>query len=147
MIYQEVQRFSVSLLLGIGLFVIVLAGFIVAFAVKADRLMTFVMISVTFIPICALYLLFRLETRVSARELAIRLFPMPERRILKSDIASTEVIQYRPIQDFGGWGLRHGRGGKIYSARGNWAVKLNLRSGSTVYVGTGRPDDLSRSLC
>lgn len=146
MIYEEVQRFSLSLLLGIGSFVILMAGIVAVFAVRADRLATFAMIAATLIPICALYFMFRLETRVSASDVTVRLFPLPERRIRRSDITQADIIEYRPLRDFGGWGIRYGRGGKIYNARGNRAVKLTLTSRDIVYVGTERPEDLMRGL-
>jgi hypothetical protein len=146
MIYEEVQRFSLSLLLGIGLFVIVLAGIVAVFAVKTDRLTTFAMITATLLPIFALYFLFRLETRVSANELTVRLFPMASRSIPKSEISTSAVVQYRALRDFGGWGIRYGRGGKMYNARGNQAVKLALKSGETVYIGTERPAELLKAL-
>jgi hypothetical protein len=146
MIYEEAQRFSVSLLLAIGLFVVGLAGVIALLAAKSDRLTTFALIAATLVPICALFLLFRLDTRVSADGVAVRLFPFSERVIPRSEIASADIVQYSALRDFGGWGIRYGRGGKIYNARGDKAVKLTLVSGDIVYVGTERPDDLLRSL-
>ena len=70
------------------------------------------------------------------------------RRIMPVDaIASVEVVQYHPIRDYGGWGLRFGRDGeRIYNARGDRGVRLRLRDGSRLLIGSQRPDDLALAI-
>ena len=58
------------------------------------------------------------------------------------DIKSHEVIQYRPILDYGGWGIRYGRGGKAYNVQGNMGLFLTLKSGKTLLIGTQDPETL-----
>ena len=62
------------------------------------------------------------------------------------DIQSVEVIEYSPLRDFGGWGVRYGLSGKMYNARGNQAVRLELRSSGVVHVGSSRPEELAAAL-
>ena len=46
--------------------------------------------------------------------------------------AATDVVQYRPIVDYGGWGIRSGRDGeRVLNARGNRGVRLELADGSS----------------
>lgn len=68
------------------------------------------------------------------------------RRIPLSDIQSTEVIDHDPARDYGGYGIRFTREGKAYIAGGGLGVKLILKNGDKVIVGSRRPDDLISAL-
>jgi len=70
----------------------------------------------------------------------------PERTIAWSQIKSLETITYRPIKDFGGWGVRWAARGIVYSARGKRGVRMVLASGERVLVGSQRADDLARAI-
>jgi len=70
----------------------------------------------------------------------------PERTIPWDQIRSVETRTYRPIRDFGGWGVRWAARGIVYHARGNRGVRLVLASGERVLVGSQRPDELARAI-
>src|ERR1019366_4213193 len=95
----------------------------------------------------------------------------PERTIPWDQIRSVETRPYRPIRDFGGYGVRwaargivyHARGnrgarrgrasggrgaarGIVYHARGNRGARLVLASGERVLIGSQRADDLARAI-
>jgi hypothetical protein len=70
----------------------------------------------------------------------------PERTIPWDQIRSVETRTYRPIRDFGGWGVRWAARGIVYHARGNRGVRLVLASGERVLIGSQRPDDLARAI-
>ena len=70
----------------------------------------------------------------------------PERTIPWDQIRSVETRTYRPIKDFGGWGVRWAARGIVYHARGNRGVRLVLASGERVMIGSQRPDDLARAI-
>src|SRR5687768_1766869 len=59
-----------------------------------------------------LFLLFHMDTIVTDQELIIRFAPIINRRIPLSSIEKVEARQYRPLWDYGGWGIRWGTGGK-----------------------------------
>ncbi|MEM7506497.1 MAG: hypothetical protein AAF415_07105 [Pseudomonadota bacterium] len=94
----------------------------------------------------AMLLAMKMQTRVTEDAVEISLFFVLERRIALGEIASVEAVEYRPLQDFGGWGLRFGAGGKAYSVSGNQGVRLTLQNGEAVTVGSQRPDELSRAI-
>ena len=71
----------------------------------------------------------------------------PERTIAWSDIRGVEALTYRPIKDFGGWGVRWATArGIVYNARGKRGVRMVLASGERVLVGSQRADELARAI-
>jgi len=52
------------------------------------------------------------------------------------DICNVEAVTYRPIRDYGGWGIRYGWQGKAYNMRGNKGVMLTLNNGDNVLIGS-----------
>lgn len=61
------------------------------------------------------------------------------------EIAALEACTYRPILDYGGWGIRFGSGGKAYNVSGNRGVRLDLAAGRPkhVLIGSQRPEELA----
>jgi hypothetical protein len=70
----------------------------------------------------------------------------PERRITWEQIRRAEVFTYRPIKDYGGWGVRWAARGIVYNARGNQGVRMELASGERVLVGSQRTGELLRAI-
>ena len=79
-----------------------------------------------------------LDVEVRANNLFVAFGPvhLVRRRIRYSDIKAMRGVTYRPIREFGGWGVRW-RGRKTaWTIRGNEAVKVTLQNGKEVYVGS-----------
>jgi len=70
----------------------------------------------------------------------------PERTIPWDQIRSVEIRTYRPIRDFGGYGVRWAARGIVYHARGNRGVRMVLASGERALIGSQRPDELARAI-
>ena len=80
------------------------------------------------------------------------------REIPAGNIETTEVVQYRPIRDFGGWGIRcarfDGEWTACYTFRGNRGVLLTLeepfRFGAVktrrLLVGSDEPERLKQAM-
>lgn len=96
--------------------------------------------------IVLLMLCLRLKTTVDDISITTRLFPFTRSETEITDIQQVEIVEYNPMSDFGGWGIRYGLGGTIYSIQGNTAVKLSLASGKTIYIGTQRSTDLFNAV-
>jgi hypothetical protein len=62
------------------------------------------------------------------------------------EIVSAELVTFRPIRDFGGWGIRHGGGGWAYTVRGNRGVRLTLQYGSPLLIGSQNAEDLYQAI-
>jgi hypothetical protein len=70
------------------------------------------------------------------------------RRIVALDgIKRVEPATFRPIGDYGFWGIRSGRDGeRALIARGNRGVRLELADGSLLVIGSQRPEELARAI-
>jgi hypothetical protein len=70
------------------------------------------------------------------------------RRIVPiGSIRKIEVVTFRPIADYGFWGIRSGRDGeRVLIARGNRGVRLELADGSKLLIGSQRPEALATAL-
>lgn len=93
--------------------------------------------------------LLRLETRIGAEGIAVRFFPFYRnyRRIDWSELAHWEVRTYRPIAEFGGWGLRWGwKGGQAWNVAGNQGLQLVFKDGRKFLIGTQQPKALEDAL-
>ena len=151
--FSEVQRFH-------QVWVIILVGFIAvlswAFFVRlllspADEssavivVIIFVIFGVVF-PVW--FLIMRLETEVRDFFLSYRMYPLQIRwrNVPASEIASAEAVTYRPILEYGGWGMRVGFRGRAYNVSGNRGVFIRRKSGSCFLLGSQRPDELAAAI-
>ena len=93
----------------------------------------------------------RLETEVRSDGLYIRYVPFHRhfRRFRTEDLGEHHACTYRPLLEYGGWGIRHSwvRRAWAYSVSGNQGVQIALRNGRRVLVGSARPSDLEAALC
>jgi hypothetical protein len=94
----------------------------------------------------ALALSLRLTTTVTSDTLIIRYRPFVRRRIALAEIASAEATTYRPLLEYGGWGVRLGFDGWCYNVRGNEGVRVTLKDGRSIMIGSGRASELARAL-
>ena len=62
------------------------------------------------------------------------------------EISEVELVEYRPIREYGGWGLRFGRGGRAFNVKGNIGLKVHLTTGRHILFGTQDPDSVSQTL-
>lgn len=73
--------------------------------------------------------------------------PTYRRLIPLGSIQKIEVVTYRPLVEFGGWGIRISRDGvRALSARGNRGVRLDLADGTRLLIGSQRPEELALAL-
>lgn len=92
------------------------------------------------------FALLRLETRVEPGLLRVRLVPFGGVHIPLGEIVQAEVVTYRPVRDFGGWGLRWSAKGRALNAYGSRGVQLVLADGKRILVGSQRPEELVSAL-
>ena len=65
---------------------------------------------------------------------------MKFRRISREEIDRLEVREYKPLKEYGGWGIKAGtkKYGKAFNVKGNQGLQLYLKNGSKVLFGTQR---------
>jgi hypothetical protein len=56
------------------------------------------------------------------------------------------IVEYDSVRDFGGYGVRSGRRGQAYIARGNRGVELELLDGRKVLIGSQDPAKLTEQI-
>lgn len=88
-----------------------------------------------------------LVTRVRDDAVVIRFFPFArELRVPVHRIRGARLHAYRPIADFGGWGIRDQEGLKSYTVSGDRGVMLTLDDGGEILLGSQRPNGLLTGL-
>ncbi len=101
------------------------------------------------LPIVFMLGVLRMTTIVTPADVRVwfGFFPTYRRSISMITIARVEVVQYRPIADYGGWGIRIGRDGeRVLNARGNRGVRFHLIDGSRILIGSQRPEELALAV-
>lgn len=93
-----------------------------------------------------LFYTMRLLTEVREDGIHIHFAPLSRQTVRFEDIVSWEVRTYRPIREYGGWGVRYGRSGKAYNVSGNRGVQLKLSSGKGLLIGSQRPEELAQAI-
>jgi hypothetical protein len=100
------------------------------------------------VPLVALFMLLRLETRITEGGIAVKLFPihLKFRQYPWPEIEQIYVRQYSPITEFGGWGWRYGFGGKAYNVAGDQGIQIVFKSGKKLLIGTQKPEAAAEAL-
>jgi hypothetical protein len=91
----------------------------------------------------------RLESEVRADGIYVRFFPLHlrSRRFAWDEIASVDAVDYRPILDYGGWGIRYGSKGKAYNVSGREGVRLSFKDGRRdLLIGSRHPVELVEAV-
>lgn len=69
------------------------------------------------------------------------------RKVVPFDsIVSLGSLRYRPLVEFGGWGVRGARKKQAWTARGDRAVVIGLEEGRRLYVGSDHPKRLEEAI-
>jgi hypothetical protein len=103
--------------------------------------------------VCALTVLFfytRLETQLSEHGVAYRFFPFRRKFTIIpwNQIAEASVLEYSPLIDFGGWGVRYSLTGKgkAFNVAGNKGLQLVLKNNDRILIGTQNPETIREVL-
>lgn len=63
------------------------------------------------------------------------------------EVRRVEIVTFRPIADYGFWGVRAGRDGeRALIARGGRGVRLELSDGSFLVIGSQRAEELAMAI-
>jgi hypothetical protein len=101
------------------------------------------------LPLAVAFFLLQMTTEVTATEVRVWFgwVPIYRRAVAITNVKRFEVVQYRPIVDYGGWGVRTGRDGeRVLNARGNRGVRIELVDGTRLLIGSQRPEELAETL-
>lgn len=78
----------------------------------------------------------------------IKVWPFMFRpRVLSpQDIVSYQALEYDPLSDYGGWGIKGSASDRVYSVSGRRGVKFHLTNGDKVMVGSQRAEQLKMAM-
>ena len=88
----------------------------------------------------------RMRTTVTSQGLTAGYGLLGSVRVPLEDIARAEAVEYRPLREYGGWGMRGFGRRRAVTARGNRGVLIIRRDGSTLLVGSREPRRLLSAL-
>lgn len=89
----------------------------------------------------------KLETTVKGGELVIRLRGLWQtRRLPLFEISKVENVRFDPQKDYGGYGIRSTQNGTAYLAKGDQGVRITLKDGSQLVIGSQHAADLIQAL-
>ena len=92
----------------------------------------------------------KLDIKVESSGLHLKFWPLHRcwRVFQFEEIHSCDAVWYRPLFDYGGWGIRYGRKGKAYTVSGDRGIELVLKKNikRTVIVGSQRSQELSQAV-
>ena len=162
--FREVQRLVrvSSVLIPLGILLVLLVGvvgyfFFIHGHITPDppsdttdwgKCIGLIVASIAIIGSILLILLAALTIEVKHDALYVQFYPihLSPRKILYETITGYRVITYRPIRDYGGWGLKCGPKGKAYNVSGNRGVELEFSDGKKLMLGSQRPEELASAL-
>ncbi len=104
--------------------------------------------SVFMLAIVTIFALTRMVTEVRADGVSVAFRPLQFRPkfIYYSEIVNHQAVAYRPILEYGGWGIRRGRTGYAHNVSGNRGLLLTLTNGKTFLIGSQQPERLKAAV-
>ena len=103
------------------------------------------------IPVSLVLLIYGMFTPMTVRVDSERLrvdfgvFGWPKWDFPIGEIQSAEAIEFSPLRDFGGWGIKGGKLGMCLNQRGDRGVKI-AHAGRSYIIGSDDPDALAQAL-
>lgn len=92
------------------------------------------------------FLWLHMVVEVTSDAVVVRYRPFVNRRIAMSEILQVEPRVYRPLGEFGGWGIRGWNGRVAYNVSGDTGVELTLVDGRHVLIGTQKAAELAGAI-
>ncbi len=129
-----------------ALMLAVLGGLLAALALAPEvQVALLIALGITLVTALFLWSL-KLTVQVDAEAIHIRFFPVWKKTVPLAEVVRYEARTYRPILEYGGWGIRWGWKGTAYSVRGKQGVQLELANGSRIMIGSQRPEELATAI-
>jgi hypothetical protein len=86
----------------------------------------------------------RLNTSIDNQGIHVQFFPfhLKNKSYVWKDIQSLEVRRYRPLLEFGGWGIRGIGKNRALNISGNVGLQIYFKNGKKLLIGTQKGDEL-----
>ena len=95
-----------------------------------------------------LFYLFELRIKVNNDGLHYQFSPfhLKFHTIKMDEIESFKAMEYSPLKEYGGWGIKYGFKGKAYNVSGSKGVKIFLKNSSNIMFGSQKHKELAKAL-
>ncbi len=95
----------------------------------------------------AVFVLIRMTTIVTPSEVRMTMVPFPRKRWPVTELEGCEVVTYRPLLHYGGWGWKWSpKRGPAYTMRGTRGVMVRRTNGKEFLIGSERPEELAAAI-
>jgi hypothetical protein len=156
-VYKETQHFTqvwlwVAVMASTIPTLIIIAAVLVlkrSQGIHAPEILVLIVVSLILAFSLLLIRILRLDTEISVSGIAFRFFPFhrKHRNIDWSEISRAYVRKYKPIGEYGGWGIRGlSARNRAYNVRGDLGLQLELKNGNKLLLGTQRPAEIEHLL-
>ncbi len=100
------------------------------------------------IAVTLLTLNLKLCTEIKKDGVYVKLFPLQLKQAHYnwSDISKAYVRTYKPVAEYGGWGLKGSEHNSAISVSGNVGLQLIFKNGDKLLIGTNHAQKLSQTL-
>ncbi len=156
-LFKEIQKFR-SIVLWV--FLLALAGFLLYGVVQqvmfdipfgnnpASDIGLVTMFLVFGIGFSALFYFSKLTTEVRKDGVYYRFKPFHIRwnKIVLRDVKKYEIRKYRPLKEYGGYGIRYGLKGRAYNVSGVMGIQFELNNGKRILIGTQAADNFKEAI-
>lgn len=88
----------------------------------------------------------RLIVEVGPEDVAINYVPLKKIRIDLSNIDTLEARSYKPLLEYGGWGIRGGANRRVYNVSGSQGVELTSHDGRRIMIGSQKAQELALAI-
>ena len=97
---------------------------------------------------CFIWLFYsmKLITEIKGDSIHPKILPFTTQIIPFSEIIKYEIRQYRPIIEYGGWGIRFNKSGKAYTVSGNIGIQIQMSTGKGILIGTQQPNEFLQAM-
>ena len=97
---------------------------------------------------CFIWLFYsmKLITEIKGDSIHIKFSLFTTQIIPFSEIIKYEIRQYRPIIEYGGWGIRFNKSGKAYTVSGNIGIQIQMSTGKGILIGTQQPNEFLQAM-
>lgn len=153
--FKEEQRFNQTWVWVIAIIpvIMVIAEFSIIFTQK-DKVETSDLVTMAIVLLVLLLTLLwlkkmRLVTSINTNEIRFHYKALMRKpKVINwNDIISAEVVKYDPLMEYGGWGIKYSfKRGWCYNVAGDDGLRIKLKNGKSILIGTQKADELKRFL-
>jgi hypothetical protein len=155
--FEEIQRFNQVwiwiVIVGVSLISVVQIPLVLLTSAGSEPMPTSSILVIIFslvfvIGLNALFFFSRLITKIDSSGVGITFKPFINKQqlFMWEDVEKAYVRKYKPLWEYGGWGVRYRWNSRAYNTSGNVGLQLILKTGKKVLIGTQKSQELESYL-